>query len=427
MTLAILGGEPTITVPHPHNPLTAVSPADSDAIIRYLRAADADFEDMTVLRELEEMLASFHGRRYCLLTNSGTSALHSAYFGLGLRPGDEVIAPTHTFPATVTALFSAGATPVLADCEVDTGNIDPGDVAAKITKRTKAVVVTHQWGHPVEMDALLRTARRHGLRVIEDASLAVGATYRGRRTGSFGDAAALSLSASKLIGGGVGGALLTNDRDVIDRALLLGQFSRSGNDLHLDGYRPYATTGYGHNYRIHVLAAVVAKARLERINDLIARRHARLGLLSELLREQDVVSPPVTRPYVHRGQWGGYIALYEPDRAKGVSLATFGRALVAEGLEVSPGGYHPLLHRTAVFSQPPSEYQASLHAAPLRRYREGDFPQAEHHADRQIGMPTFLGEPDELIEGYARAFVKVAHAIDELRQVTAVEGPAPSA
>src|SRR5207302_2997852 len=103
--------------------------------------------------------------------------------------------------------------------------------------------------------------------------------------------AALSLSASKLIGGGVGGALLADDREIIDRAVLLGQFARSGDELHLDKYRPLAATGYGHNYRIHVLAAVVARARLERIDELIAQRSSRLALLSDLLRGQDVVSP----------------------------------------------------------------------------------------------------------------------------------------
>jgi perosamine synthetase len=399
MSLALFGGEPTVTAPRPHNPLMAVSDADRDAIMIFLcDEGGASFDDDRVLHELEAMLAAFHGRRFCLLTNSGTSALHSAYFGLGLGAGDEVIAPTHTFPSTVTALLPVGVTPVLADCEPDTGNIDPDDVAAKVTERTKAVVVTHQWGHPVEMDALLRIVRKHGLRLIEDASLAVGATYRGRRAGSFGDAAAISLSASKLIGGGQGGALLADDREIIDRALVLGQFSRS-NEVELDCYRPHAVSGYGHNYRIHVLAAVVAKERLGRIDDLIARRHSQLGLLTRWLDGQDVVSPPITRPYVHRGQWGGYVATYHAERAAGLPLRTFGRALIAEGLEVSPGGYHPLLHRTALFRS---------------RYREGDFPQAERHADRQLGLPTFLNESDALIEGYGRAIVKVARNLNQL-------------
>lgn len=414
MTLALLGGQPMVTAPHPHNPLGALSQADRDALAEYLDGGDPDFEDNGVLHELEAQLASFHSRRFCLLTNSGTSALHSAYFGLGLGPGDEVIVPTNTFPATVTALLAVGATPVLADCEPDTGNIDPGNVAARITDRTKAIVVTHQWGHPVEMDPLLAAARRHRLPLVEDASLAVGATYRGRRTGSFGDAVALSLSASKLIGGGQGGALLADDPEIIDRALVLGQWSRSTREVRAEGYRPYAATGFGHNYRMHVLAAVVARARLRRIAELIARRHSRLGLLTSLLAGQDVVTPPVTRPHVHRGQWGGYLATYHPECAGGLPLPVFASALVAEGLEVSPGGYHPLLHRTALFASGTAGSHVPPAARALPRYQEGDFPQAEAHADSQLGLPTFLYEPDALIEGYGRAIVKVARNAGQL-------------
>jgi perosamine synthetase len=424
MTLALLGGEPTVTAPHPHNPLSAFSRADRDAVARYLEGGGPDFDDEGVLHELEAMLADFHGRKFCLLTNSGTSALHSAYFGLGLGPGDEVIVPTNTFPATVTALLAVGATPVLADSELDTGNIDPGDVTARITDRTKAIVVTHQWGHPVEIDPLLAAARLHGLPLVEDASLAVGATYWGRRAGSFGNAAALSLSGTKLIGGGQGGALLADDREIIDRALVLGQLSRSAMEVKGEGYRPYATTGFGHNYRMHVIAAVVARGRLLRVDELIARRHSRLGLLTDLLAGQDVVTPPVTRPYVHRGQWGGYVATYHPERADGVTLPVFARALAAEGLELSPGGYHPLLHRTALFANGSAGRQVPPAARVLPKYSDGDFPQAEAHADALIGLPTFLYEPDDLIEGYGRAIVKVARNVGQLAASVAGSRPA---
>ena len=139
--------------------------------------------------------------------------LHSAFFGIGLQPGDEVIAPTFTFLSTVMPLFVVNAVPVLVDCELDTGNIDPAAIEGAITPRTRAIVVVHINGHPCDMDPIAEIARRRGLRLIEDCSHAHGA-MQGVPVGGIGDVSIFSLQGSKLTAAGQGGLLLTRDREI---------------------------------------------------------------------------------------------------------------------------------------------------------------------------------------------------------------------
>ncbi|MFH8983721.1 DegT/DnrJ/EryC1/StrS family aminotransferase [Streptomyces varsoviensis] len=415
--LALLGGTPEVTAAHPHNDLCAFSPQDREIITAHLEAGGTTsyYGRDGELREFEDELAEFFGRRHCVAVNSGTNALHSAFFGIGLQPGDEVIVPTYTFLATVSPLFSLRAVPVLADCESDTGNIDPEDIRRHITPKTRAIVVTHQFGHPVEMDAILDIAREHGLKVVEDASLAFGATYKDRRVGSLGHVAAFSLGSTKMVSGGQGGALVTDDPEVMERANLLGHFvRRSDTEVSSDFYRPFITTGYGHNYRMHALAVAMARGRLHRLDDLIAARHERLTRLSSGLSGNPFLAPPVTRPYVHRGQWGGYTASFDPEAA-GVGIDTFVAALAAEGLEVAARGYHPLLHRAEFFRTADDGYYPGQPWHEKRLYNDGDLPRSEWHADRQIAFPIFLDEPVELVDAYVRAVHKVAGHIEELR------------
>lgn len=415
--LALLGGDPEVTAAHPHNDLCAFSSQDREAITAHLeRGGTTSYYGRDgELREFEDELAAFFGRRHCVAVNSGTSALHSAFFGIGLRPGDEVIVPTYTFLATVSPLFSLRAVPVLADCEDDTGNIDPEDIRRRVTARTRAIVVTHQFGHPVEMDGVLDIAQEHGLKVVEDASLAFGAVYKARRVGSLGHVAAFSLGSTKMVSGGQGGALVTDDHEVMERANLLGHFvRRSATEVTSGLYRPFITTGYGHNYRMHALAVAMARGRLHRLDELVASRHERLERLSSGLAETPFVAPPVTRPYVHRGQWGGYTAAFDAEAA-GVGIDAFVSALQAEGLEVAARGYHPLLHRAEFFRTADDGYYPKRPWREKRLYRDGDLPRSEWHADRQIAFPIFLDEPLELVDAYVRAVRKVSDQIGALR------------
>jgi dTDP-4-amino-4,6-dideoxygalactose transaminase len=417
-TLAIAGGPPALAAwPHPHADRARFTDEDQAAISAYLSEDNPNsyFGDGGVLHDYERELAAYFNRRYCLLTNSGTTALHSAFVAVGIEPGDEVIGPVYTFHAAVTPLFQIGAVPVLADVEPDTGNIDPQDVARKITDRTRAIVVTHQYGHPVDGPAIRAVADQHKLSLIEDVSLAVGSTLHGVRAGQFGDVACFSLGSTKLLSGGQGGALVMDDPSCCERANLLGHFgARCYETVQSPTYRQFAETGYGLNYRMHAVAAAVSRSRFHRIDALIESRRQRYEQLSELIASTGVLDPPITRPGATRGSWQGYCATYRADRT-GVPIDLFVNALREEGLEVTARGYHQPLHHTRIFQTVHDGLRRRTGYAKNRRtYRTGDFPVVEAHVAGLVGFPLFLDEDPDLIAAYGAGCRKVAGALESL-------------
>ena len=176
------------------------------AIFRQLHESVSIYNRSGIFEEFENSFSNYHGRKRGLLFNSGTSAIYAMYEGLGLEPGDEVICPTYTFFATISPLMSTGARPVFCDCRED-GNINPDEIIRKITQKTRAVVVTHMWGIPCEMDTIHNICSRYGLALLEDCSHAHGASFGGQKVGTFGTAAAWSLQGQKIISGGEGGIL----------------------------------------------------------------------------------------------------------------------------------------------------------------------------------------------------------------------------
>src|SRR5687767_12796929 len=225
--LAILGGQPAITLDQTEAARWPLIEAEETAAVQEVLAS-GELSTSPVARQLEAEFAAYHGVRYALSANNGTAALHAAFFALGVGPGDEVISPAATYWATAVPVLNCGAIPVFADVDPETLCIDPSDVERRISPRTKAIVVMHAGGMPCEMDALLEIARRHGLRVVEDASHAHGALYKGRKVGTFGDVAAFSLQTSKLCPAGEGGILLTDDEAILRRATALGHYERLG-------------------------------------------------------------------------------------------------------------------------------------------------------------------------------------------------------
>src|SRR5258708_1290783 len=208
--LALLGGKPVLRQ-HPSYTWPPITPQDAQLVAdMVLRGELSYYGREGHARELEDKFAAYLGVQHCLATSSGTAALHSAFFGLGLEPGDEVVAPTYTFLATVMPLFVANGIPVLVDAERTTGNLDPAQLEQHVTDRTRAIVVTHLWGNPVDMLAVMDVARRHRLAVVEDCSHAHGARCNGRPVGTFGDVSVFSLQGKKLVAAGQGGLLVTN-------------------------------------------------------------------------------------------------------------------------------------------------------------------------------------------------------------------------
>lgn len=214
------------------------------------------------LTRFEKTFAEYVGAKYALATSSCTGALQIALMALDIGPGDEVIVPDETWVATANAVRYAGAVPVFADVELDSWNIDAASIEALITPRTKAIVAVHMYGHPARMDKVMEVARRHGLKVVEDAAPAIGAEWQGQRCGSFGDFAAFSFQGAKLLVTGEGGMLVTNDDALYQKALKIWDQGRNPQKV-------FWIDGDGVKFKMSNIQAALGLGQIERADELI--------------------------------------------------------------------------------------------------------------------------------------------------------------
>lgn len=232
---------------------------------------------------LEAELAALCGARHGIGVNSGTDALVLALKAVGVRPGDEVITSSFSFVASASAVLMVGARPVFVDVDPITYNLDPALVARAVTPRTRAIVAVHLYGQPAAMDAIADAARARGLAVIEDAAQAVGASYAGRPAGAWGDAACLSFYPTKNLGAlGDGGAVVTDDPELAERARLLRQYGEA---------RQYESVLAGGNSRLDTLQAAVLAVGLRHLDAWTARRRELAALYREELAGLELVLP----------------------------------------------------------------------------------------------------------------------------------------
>jgi len=235
-------------------------------------------------KAFETEFAAFMGEgAHCLTVSSGMAALHLAYWQLGIGPGDEVIVPAQTHVATVHAVEVMGATPVFADCDRATGNIDPRAVERLVGSRTKAIGIVHYNGIPCDMDAIMAIADKHGLKVIEDCALAVGARYRGKHVGLFGDAAIFSFYPVKHITTGDGGMFATRHADLaakVGKARAFG-VDRSFGEREVPGMYDVPTLGI--NYRMSDINASIGRQQMKKLGTILEKRGANFAALKKAL------------------------------------------------------------------------------------------------------------------------------------------------
>ena len=323
----------------------------------------------------EESFAKFCEAKYGVGVNSGTDALHLALMALDVKEGDEVIVPTHTFIATALCVSFCRATPVFVDIEPDTYNLDPKAFEAAITKKTKAVIPVHIYGQPANMDEIIAIARKHGIKIVEDAAQAHGSRYKGKRVGSMGDVACFSFYPTKSLGAcGDAGMIVTNDKNIYEKALMLRDYGRQGR---------YEHKIKGTNSRLDTLQAVVLNAKLKHLdswNEMRAKNAAYYGQLLKPLKS--VVAPVVRQDRTHVYQT---YAILVPNRDKVVE------SMKAQGIGV-------LIH-----------YPISLHLQKAYAdlgYKKGDFPVAEKVADQVMSLPMFPHMTKEQIETVVAALEK---------------------
>lgn len=415
-SLALLGGEKAVMLEEPQAMSWPVHTEEEEAaVLEVVRSGNWSLPPVT--RQFEQEFAEYVGAHYALAHNNGTSALHAALFAVGVGPGHEVIAQSYTYWATIMPALALGAIPVFAEVEGRTLGLDPEDFEAKITSRTKAVVVVHLHGVPADMDAILAITRESGVAVIEDASHAHGARLHGRSIGTLGDVGAFSMQTSKLLPSGEGGVLVTNKREYYERAVLLGHYERIG-ELQNESYRRYARTCYGFKYRINPLAAALARVQLRHLHERNARRNANLELLRSLIHDlpgiQIVEGVPGSKAVHYQ-----HAILYKPEELGGLSRDRFLEALAAEGA----GGFYPEryegLHTQQIFLDFNEREESEIYRVPRRedgrpRYGAGTLPRTEDIMRRVILTPTYPNASEELVRQHAKAIRKVVEHHGEL-------------
>ncbi len=364
-----------------------------------------------VVREFEATWREMTGCQYAVTTMNGTSALYSAFFGLKVGPGDEVICPTYTWICTISPVPFLHARPVLAESDPETMMLDPEDVRRRITPRTRAIVAVHLWGCVCDMDALMDISRETGVAVIEDCSHAHGAMYKGRPVGSIGHASAWSLQASKPVSAGEGGVVATNDPEVFDRMALIGQVNRiAGLDLQTPIYQKHQPLGTGIKFRAHPLGIGVAKVQLAKLDELNKRRGAYIEEVEAGLSDVSCLRPVKTYKGVQRGGYYGFPTHYDPDALGGLPCERFREALNEAGIKA--GGGYDLLHRLPYFAE---GFDLFGHGrGPLcgdyAGYAEGAFPATERMHANLVFLPVLSdpvpGAADKVLERIRRAVEK---------------------
>jgi perosamine synthetase len=331
------------------------------------------------IEEFEQKWAEYCGRKYGIAVSNGTVALQLAIACLGLKPGDEVIMPTFTIISCAQAVIYNGGIPVLVDAERRTWCMDVEQVKNRITKRTRAIMAVHIYGHPVNMDPLLELADKHGLMIIEDAAEAHGAEYLSghntshptwRRCGSFGTVSCFSFYANKLITTGEGGMVLVDDPKLAEKA-------RSLRNLCFQETRRFYHEELGFNFRLTNLQAALGLAQLERINEIVARKRWMGQEYSRRLKDIQGLQLPVEEPWARNIYWMYGVVLSEET---GMNASEFAQRLRERGVDTRP--FFLGMHEQPVFQQ-------------RGFFKNEHYPVAEWLARQGLYLPSGLALTEE--------------------------------
>lgn len=314
------------------------------------------------VRAFEEEMAAYCGTRFAVGVASGTDALHLALLASGTKPGNEVITTPFTFIATAEAITQCNATPVFADIDPRTYNLNPEQIEDKITPRTRAIIPVHLYGQPANMEPILGISKKHNLTIIEDCAQALGAEYRGKKVGSIGDAGCLSFFPAKNLGAyGDGGMVVTNDTKIAEVVDILRKHGARTSYYHL---LP------GFNSRLDTIQAAILRVKLKHLDEWNELRRSRANLYDQLLSQIDGIEPPCvgehSRPSVNY-----YTIRLKDSRLNRDELR---KHLETKGIQTAV--YYPLsLHLQEVYE--------SL------GYKPGDFPQSELAQEQVLSLPMY--------------------------------------
>jgi dTDP-4-amino-4,6-dideoxygalactose transaminase len=344
------------------------------------------------VERFEQEFARYKGAPYAVGVSSGTAAIHLALVALGIGAGDEVIAPAMTFCSTIHSIVHTGAKPVLVDCSGSTFNIDPAQIEARITSRTKAILVVHMCGRCCEMDPILDLARRHGLRVIEDCAHAIEATHHGVPAGLMGDAGCFSFYPTKNITTGDGGMVITRDRQVYERVKILSLHGMTADawSRFVGGPTGYEVIAAGFKYNMTDLAASLGLPQLTTIEERWRQREQIWRTYTERLKQLPLLLPPPPAAG-SRHAYHLFTPLLVLEKL-GVDRQTIIAALDAENIGVG-------IHYIPVHQHPYYRQQFG--------FVDSDFPNASFVGERTISLPLSSAMSEQDVDDMATALTRI--------------------
>ena len=334
------------------------------------------------IKKFEEQFASKNNRKQGIAVCNGTAALEIAVESLGIGKGDEVIMPAFTIISCASAIIKAGAIPVLVDSEMKTWNMDVSQIEAKITQKTKAIMVVHIYGLPVDMDPVLELAKKYKLKIIEDAAEAHGQTYKGKPCGSFGDVSVFSFYPNKLITTGEGGMILTDDIKIADRL-------RSLRNLCFNANKRFVHEELGWNMRMTNVQAAIGLAQLERWDESIARKRAMGKLYTELLKDTKHIALPLeNNNYANNIYWVFGIISENHDKTAEYIMQQLGEKGIGTRPFFYPMHLQPVLKRMGL-------------------YKNESYPNAEKLYKYGFYVPSGLALTDAQIKEVAKTLKEI--------------------
>ncbi|HEY3418327.1 MAG TPA: DegT/DnrJ/EryC1/StrS family aminotransferase [Armatimonadota bacterium] len=360
--------------------------------------------------------AAWNGNRYAIFTNSGTAALHMAVAACGCSAGDQVIVTAYSWSSSATAIIHHNCIPVFVDIDFDTINMDVEKIEAAITPKTKAIIVVHLHGLAVDMDKVMAVARKHHLKVIEDACQAHGALFNGKKVGTFGDCATFSFNQNKCLCAGEGGMFVTDNDEIAAAARQLWSFGETRTPSESRDYHAYAL---GWMYRAPDLTAAFGRAQLSKLDDYLATQRENAAVLLQGIKDLPGIIVPV-EPAGHLHNWYNFTTRIDMEAVGWTGNPVVLRdavmkALNAEGIPVGIW-QHFILPAMTVFRAK----NAYGHGCPWHcehgldvEYHPEDYPVAQRHCDTHFGMTTPLRAPHgtdaaaALAEGFRKVFTQI--------------------
>lgn len=364
-----------------------ITKSEESAVLQVLRSGILSIGPK--VQEFERQFAKKIGTKYACAVSSGTAGLHLAMIAAGIGAGDEVITTPFSFVASANCIMYVGAKPVFADIDHRTYNIDPKKIEAKITKKTKAILVVHIFGQSADMEPIMAIAKKYKLKVIEDACEAISATYKKRKVGTFGESAVFAFYPNKQMTTGEGGMIVTNSKKVYELCASLRNQGRAHNMQWLD----HRLLGY--NYRLDEMSAAVGLVQLKKIDTMIKERQKIATWYGVYLsKHKDIIQAPVVAAD-NTHTWFVYVVKILSNKIKRDKIINL---LAKEGIAAKP--YLPSIHLFDFYKK-------------QFNYRVGDYPLAEAMSQKSLALPFYVGLRESDVASIVKKLITTIKAYEK--------------